>query len=68
VIRQNVYASLAAKAVLAVGVPLGYVSVALAVLAGDAGMTLAVTGNATRLARIAPDGEREAGDGDVAAP
>ncbi|WP_058826425.1 heavy metal translocating P-type ATPase [Haloferax sp. Q22] len=55
VIRQNIWASLAIKAVLAVGVPFGYVSVALAVLAGDAGMTMGVTGNAMRLARIRPD-------------
>ncbi|WP_411966303.1 heavy metal translocating P-type ATPase [Haloferax sp. YSMS24] len=55
VIRQNIWASLAIKAILAVGVPFGYVSVALAVLAGDAGMTLGVTGNAMRLARIRPD-------------
>jgi Cd2+/Zn2+-exporting ATPase len=55
VIRQNIYASLGVKAILAVGVPLGYVSVALAVLAGDAGMTLGVTGNALRLGRIRPD-------------
>ncbi|MFC7205426.1 heavy metal translocating P-type ATPase [Haloferax namakaokahaiae] len=54
VIKQNIWASLAVKAVLAVGVPLGYVGVALAVLAGDAGMTLGVTGNAMRLARISP--------------
>ncbi|UVE52475.1 heavy metal translocating P-type ATPase (plasmid) [Haloferax larsenii] len=55
VIKQNIWASLAIKAILAVGVPFGYVSVALAVLAGDAGMTLGVTGNAMRLARIRPD-------------
>ena len=55
VIRQNIYASLGVKAILAVGVPLGYVSVALAVLAGDAGMTVGVTGNALRLGRIRPD-------------
>ncbi|KAB1185063.1 MULTISPECIES: heavy metal translocating P-type ATPase [Haloferax] len=55
VIRQNIWASLAVKALLAVGVPFGFVSVALAVLAGDAGMTLGVTGNAMRLARIRPD-------------
>lgn len=55
VIRQNIWASLGIKAILAVGVPFGYVSVALAVLAGDAGMTLGVTGNAMRLARIRPD-------------
>jgi cation transport ATPase len=56
VIRQNIYASLAAKALLAVGVPLGYVSVALAVLAGDAGMTVGVTANAMRLSRLRPEG------------
>jgi len=54
VIRQNVWASLAAKAVLAVGVPLGVVGVATAVLVGDAGMTVGVTGNAMRLSRITP--------------
>jgi len=54
VIRQNVWASLGAKAVLAVGVPLGLVGVATAVLVGDAGMTVGVTGNAMRLSRIAP--------------
>jgi len=55
VIRQNIWASLAAKAILAIGVPLGYVSVALAVLAGDAGMTIGVTANASRLSRIEPE-------------
>ena len=55
VIRQNVWGSLGMKALLAVGVPLGYVSVALAILAGDVGMTSAVTANAMRLARIAPE-------------
>jgi Cd2+/Zn2+-exporting ATPase len=55
VIRQNIYTSLAVKALLAVGVPLGYVSVALAVLVGDAGMTVGVTANAMRLSRIRPD-------------
>ena len=52
VIRSNVYASLAVKAVLAVGVPFGVVGVAAAVL--DAGMTLGVTGNAMRLSRLTP--------------
>ncbi|WP_336037961.1 heavy metal translocating P-type ATPase [Halobacterium yunchengense] len=55
VIRQNVWSSLAAKAVLAAGVPLGYVPIWLAVLAGDAGMTTAVTANAMRLSRVTPD-------------
>lgn len=34
VIRENVFASLGAKALLAVGVPLGYVTIAMAVLLG----------------------------------
>ena len=55
VIRQNIWGSLGAKALLAIGVPFGYVSVVLAVLAGDVGMTLVVTGNAMRLSRITPD-------------
>ncbi|WP_227132965.1 heavy metal translocating P-type ATPase [Halorubellus salinus] len=57
VIRQNIYASLGVKAALAVGVAVPYVNVslALAVLVGDAGMTLGVTGNALRLGRIKPD-------------
>jgi Cd2+/Zn2+-exporting ATPase len=56
VIRQNIGASLLVKAGLALAVPFGYVPIWLAVLAGDAGMTLGVTGNAMRLSRI------EAGD------
>lgn len=55
VIRQNIWASLGVKALLAVGVPLGYVSVALAVVVGDMGMSLGVTGNAMRLSRLKPD-------------
>ena len=54
VIRQNIWASLAVKAILAVAVPFGYVPIWLAVLAGDAGMTLGVTGNAMRLSRLDP--------------
>ena len=54
VIRQNIWGSLGAKALLAIGVPFGFVSVVLAVLAGDVGMTLAVTGNALRLSRVTP--------------
>jgi Cd2+/Zn2+-exporting ATPase len=38
-----------------VAVPFWYVPIWLAVLAGDAGMTTAVTGNAMRLSRIRPD-------------
>jgi Cd2+/Zn2+-exporting ATPase len=52
VIRQNIVASLVVKAGLALAVPFGYVPIWLAVLAGDAGMTTAVTGNAMRLSRI----------------
>ncbi|MFC5972879.1 heavy metal translocating P-type ATPase [Halomarina salina] len=55
VIRQNIWSSLGVKAVLALGVPLGFVSVALAVVVGDMGMSLGVTGNAMRLSRIEPD-------------
>ncbi|WP_018258810.1 heavy metal translocating P-type ATPase [Halomicrobium katesii] len=55
VIRQNIWASLGVKAVLALGVPLGLVSVALAVVVGDMGMSLGVTGNAMRLSRVTPD-------------
>ena len=54
VIRGNIYASLGVKAGLALAVPFGYVPIWLAVLAGDAGMTTAVTGNAMRLSRITP--------------
>jgi Cd2+/Zn2+-exporting ATPase len=54
VIRQNVWSSLGVKALLAVGVPLGYVTVAVAVVVGDMGMSLGVTGNAMRLARLTP--------------
>ncbi|GGL68489.1 heavy metal translocating P-type ATPase [Halocalculus aciditolerans] len=52
VIRQNVAASLLVKAGLALAVPFGYVPIWLAVLAGDAGMTVGVTANAMRLSRI----------------
>jgi len=54
VIRQNVWGSLAVKALLALGIPLGYVTVVVAVLAGDVGMTVLVTGNAMRLSRVEP--------------
>ncbi|WP_262174541.1 heavy metal translocating P-type ATPase [Haloarcula laminariae] len=55
VIQQNIWASLGVKFLLALGVPLGLVSVALAVVVGDMGMSLGVTGNAMRLSRIEPD-------------
>ncbi|PSG98489.1 cadmium-translocating P-type ATPase [Thermoplasmatales archaeon SW_10_69_26] len=56
VIRQNIASSIAVKALLALAVPFGYVPIWLAVLAGDAGMTVGVTGNAARLARVRADG------------
>ncbi|WP_101296919.1 heavy metal translocating P-type ATPase [Halegenticoccus soli] len=55
VIRQNIWSSLGVKFLLALGVPLGHVSVALAVVVGDMGMSLGVTGNAMRLSRLKPD-------------
>ena len=55
VIRENVLASLAVKAALVLAVPFGYVPIWLAVLAGDVGMTLGVTGNAMGLAGVVPD-------------
>jgi Cd2+/Zn2+-exporting ATPase len=55
VIRQNIWASIGVKALLAVGVPFGLVNVAVAVVVGDMGMSLGVTTNALRLARVDPD-------------
>ena len=57
IIRQNVWGSLLVKAALAVAIPLPFVAVPLwfVVLAGDVGMTTAVTGNAMRLARLRPE-------------
>ena len=55
VIRQNIWGSLGVKLLLALGVPLGYVGVAVAVVVGDMGMSLGVTGNAMRLARLRPE-------------
>lgn len=52
VIRQNIVAAIAVKLVLALGVPLGLVSLIVAVLVGDMGASLAVTANALRLARV----------------
>jgi Cd2+/Zn2+-exporting ATPase len=54
VIRQNIGASVALKALLAAGVPLGLVSLALAVVVGDMGASLGVTANSLRLARVEP--------------
>jgi len=55
VIRQNIAAAILLKSVLAIGVPLGAVSLIVAVLVGDMGASLAVTANALRLARVSPD-------------
>ncbi|SFR69915.1 heavy metal translocating P-type ATPase [Halogeometricum limi] len=55
VIRQNVWASLLVKGALAVGAPLGLVTVAMAIVVGDMGMSLGVTTNALRLAGVEPD-------------
>jgi Cd2+/Zn2+-exporting ATPase len=52
VIRQNIAAAILVKAVLAVGVPLGWVSLVTAVVVGDLGVSLAVTLNALRLGRV----------------
>ncbi len=67
VIQQNIWASLGAKALLAIGVPLGYVSVAVAVVVGDMGMSLGVTGNAMRLSRIVPERMRSDADQETSA-
>jgi Cd2+/Zn2+-exporting ATPase len=55
VIRENIYASLAVKGLLALGAPFGYVTVIAAVVVGDMGMSLAVTGNAFRLGWLEPE-------------
>ena len=54
VIRQNVWTSILVKFLLAAGVFPGLVSLVAAVLAGDMGTSLGVTGNALRLARVRP--------------
>jgi len=54
VIRQNIWSSLGVKAVLAAGAPFGYVTVLMAIVIGDMGMSLGVTGNAMRLAGVEP--------------
>ena len=55
VIRQNIYSSLGMKALLALGAPFGVVTVIHAVVIGDMGMSLGVTGNAMRLSRVEPE-------------
>jgi Zn2+/Cd2+-exporting ATPase len=57
VIRTNIALALGVKAVLAIGVPLGAVSLITAVLVGDMGVSLAVTLNALRLARVGTAGD-----------
>jgi Cd2+/Zn2+-exporting ATPase len=52
VIRQNIVAAIGVKALLAVAVPFGYVSLITAVLVGDMGVSLAVTANALRLGAV----------------
>ena len=52
VIRQNIATALLVKLILVVGVPLGAVSLIAAVLVGDVGVSLLVTANALRLARV----------------
>jgi len=52
VIRENIGLAIGIKAVLAVGVPLGYVSLISAVVIGDLGVSLLVTANALRLAHV----------------
>ena len=54
IIRQNVWASVLVKFSLIAGVFPGLVTLIMAVLVGDMGTSLAVTGNAMRLARIRP--------------
>ncbi|MCI2430167.1 cadmium-translocating P-type ATPase [Candidatus Acetothermia bacterium] len=54
VIQQNVWFSILTKFSLGAGVLPGYVTLVLAVLVGDMGASLAVTGNALRLAHIRP--------------
>ncbi len=56
VIRQNIATAILVKAVLALGVPLGMVSLITAVVVGDLGVSLLVTLNALRLARLRPAG------------
>jgi Zn2+/Cd2+-exporting ATPase len=52
VIRQNIAAAILVKGVLAIGVPLGMVSLVAAVVVGDMGVSLAVTLSALRLGRV----------------
>lgn len=55
VIEQNIWGSLGIKTLLAIGVPFGWVSVIVAVVIGDMGMSIGVTANSMRLSRLHPD-------------
>lgn len=55
VIEQNIWGSLGIKMLLAIGVPFGLVSVIVAVVIGDMGMSIGVTANSMRLSRLKPD-------------
>jgi Cd2+/Zn2+-exporting ATPase len=52
VIRQDIGLAIGVKTLLAIGVPLGFVSLIAAVIVGDMGVSLLVTANALRLARV----------------
>jgi len=58
VIQQNIFFAILTKLSLGLGVFPGYVTLVLAVLVGDMGASLAVTGNALRLAQITPPREQ----------
>jgi len=59
VIKQNVAFSIALKLALSLGVLPGAVTLVGAVVFGDMGTTLAVTGNAMRLARLQPSQQKK---------
>lgn len=52
IIRQNIVIALGVKLILVAAVPFGVVSLIAAVVIGDMGVSLAVTGNALRLGRF----------------
>jgi Cd2+/Zn2+-exporting ATPase len=54
VIRQNIVVAIGVKGLLALAVPFGWVPLVAAVVVGDMGISLAVTANALRLARVRP--------------
>lgn len=59
IIKQNVWASLLLKLALGLAVFPGWTTLVIAVLCGDMGASLAVIGNAMRLARFKPNGGRK---------